>query len=231
MVALCSTHHPLADGGKWTKDQLHHMKSQPYLTGGAVRVQWGWRRDQFLLICGGLYVCKAGTVFQINDEPAVWFTRNSEGAGLNFQFRGAEGEVAIQMIENDWLHIDAKVEVDDVIVPPQGRRLKVHLDSVGLKLEASFYETDNHCLYLELIRRGYTFDSLRKILSKFGKGSVPVCVLTASCKYPIPFDIEEDEVTDELDNRMTKNLGFVAKEGRALYGFTHHIGGNLTHLN
>ena len=57
MIALCTKHHPMADGGKWTKEDLHRMKQQPFLrTNKLTDESFGWHRRKLILAIGGFYV-------------------------------------------------------------------------------------------------------------------------------------------------------------------------------
>lgn len=51
MIALCKHHHPEADNGAWTKEQLREMKNKPFVR-DELSGRFNWLRQDILVMAG-----------------------------------------------------------------------------------------------------------------------------------------------------------------------------------
>jgi hypothetical protein len=133
MIALCATHHGLADA--WDKSTLRKWKSQgPKPV--AVRSKVQWTRDRTVFVGGGVTAIACPTLLRIRKEPIIWLTDDTDGRSLfNFTLRDREGNPAFVMQDNDWI---AHPSWDDIEVPPQGRSLMLRAEQKGITLRLHF---------------------------------------------------------------------------------------------
>ena len=54
MIALCPTHHGLANGGRWIDDQLKEMKQHPFIDSTEISGVYGYLRPDFVCIAGAV---------------------------------------------------------------------------------------------------------------------------------------------------------------------------------
>ena len=66
MVALCNEHHPKADSGTWTKEQLREIKNKPYLKNRQLLSKFDWLR-QDILFMAGMIVANPKVVIEIGN--------------------------------------------------------------------------------------------------------------------------------------------------------------------
>ena len=101
MIALCTTCHPMADRGKWTKEQLRSFKQNPAPL-GLIRSEFGWSERSVVYRFGGNYAidCTAG-VIAIDNRPVQWDERSPEGRLLfSLGFHGEKGQTLLQIRQN-----------------------------------------------------------------------------------------------------------------------------------
>ena len=75
MIALCSQHHRAADGGAYTKQQLHELKTRKCTD---VSGRFEWRRNDLILLLGGSIFINFTTVIRddITDKKIIWVNRD-----------------------------------------------------------------------------------------------------------------------------------------------------------
>ena len=101
MIALCTACHPIADRGKWTRDDLRSFKRNPP-TQALIRGEFGWSERAVVYRFGRNFAvdCRAG-VIAINNRPVLWDERSTEGRLLfSLDFRGEKGQSLLQVREN-----------------------------------------------------------------------------------------------------------------------------------
>jgi hypothetical protein len=136
MVALCRDHHPEADAGAFTVDQLREFKRRGRDSGTPVSAQINWMRDQLVAVVGGTFFYECTTVVMVQGVPAVWFGRDEQGNVLvNLQQITVSGELRMLMIENFW--ITEGTAEHDIECPPSGRLVKASYSN-GDRLRVEF---------------------------------------------------------------------------------------------
>jgi hypothetical protein len=135
MIALCGKHHPLADGGAFTKEQLHAWKvAKREVT--AVSATVHWRRESAVFRLGGGICVGVPIILTLGGKRAIWLTKADDGNELlNFDLHSADGSIAFEMRDNVWT---AHPNWDDIEVPPQGRSLDLRADRLGIRLSLQF---------------------------------------------------------------------------------------------
>jgi len=103
MIALCANHASLADGGRWTKDQLRKLKKEPYVSLDKVSEYYDYLRKDVVCVVGNVaYNIK--NVLEINDERVIGFEKDSEGySRLNLLIRNKCGHPILVMENNSWI--------------------------------------------------------------------------------------------------------------------------------
>jgi hypothetical protein len=124
MIALCPTCHELADGGKWTPQQLRQLKASGKQGPSHVRGHnWGWLRYKLLGALGNNLCYDTPILFYTSRQPIIWFKRDAEGylqANLRRPRTAFSADAVIE--DNDWL---VSRDMADIECPPGGRRLAV----------------------------------------------------------------------------------------------------------
>lgn len=138
MIALCPTHHGLADGERWTKHELRDFKANPFVD---TRVKWPWPSTEKLLVRAGPgLVVGEGSPLWLYGKPILGFHRHHvpdlEGNVLIFDSYIEDRAGAPWMkIEDGWFDLDAG-STNDLIFPPQARTLNVrHVDGTNLNVQ------------------------------------------------------------------------------------------------
>lgn len=107
MIALCTSCHPKADRGTWTKEELGSFKRNPAPL-GLIRETFGWSERSVLYRLGGTYAvdCVAG-VLAVSGQRVLWDERSAEGRLLfSLDFFGQKGKCLLQVRQN-CLSVDA----------------------------------------------------------------------------------------------------------------------------
>jgi hypothetical protein len=137
MIALCGEHHPKADAGAYTKDQLREFKRAG---AGNVRGRFEWMRRDLLGVAGSNFGYRTPVIVQYRDKPIVWFERDEEGyLLLNIHMLTTSGELRARVENNDWLDIG---DPEDLESPPNGRALHVKYRN-GDMLRVEFFSLDS----------------------------------------------------------------------------------------
>jgi hypothetical protein len=122
MIALCKGHHPEADKGAWTKEQLKAMKKDPYVENEVVG-KFNWLR-QDIIIMAGVIVQNPQVILKIDGENVVWMEKDLDGYyRLNMNVRDSEGNLVLRILNNDWVAYNESIV--DIICPPSGKELSV----------------------------------------------------------------------------------------------------------
>jgi hypothetical protein len=140
MIAVCLQHHKEADGGAFTKDQLRHLKREPFLntSGQYLTGRFNWRRDRILLLAGSNWFLDCRALFAVRGRDMVWFSAGDDGAALlNLDLFDSAGQLVLSMRDNDWV---ASTSLEDIHCPPAGKSLEVKLRQDGAWLNVRFSE-------------------------------------------------------------------------------------------
>jgi hypothetical protein len=136
MIALCSIHHPMADGGAFTNDQLRQMKKEG-APEGSVQGRFQWLRNKLLAIVGGSLYYKVDTILVFRGERAIWFNRDDHGyLLLNARMITGSSNPRLRLDDNDWIVWGEPSNFD---CPPSGKRIYAKYDN-GDELTVEFHE-------------------------------------------------------------------------------------------
>lgn len=141
MIALCTKHHPMADGGRWTKEDLRWMKQNPFLRRDKLTDQsFGWHRRELLLAVGGFYV-NPSIFLRMNGQPVIWCERDDENRlQLNIDIRDQDNRPTIKMDNNDWLEISRVSNIKDIEMSPHAHSLAIRAPELGVACDIKFIE-------------------------------------------------------------------------------------------
>jgi hypothetical protein len=138
MVALCRDHHPEADAGAFTNEQLRDFKRIGRDRGSPLGARFNWMREELLAVIGGNFFLQVPIAIQIHDQPVVWFNRNQSNELLvNLMMPSKSGEPRMQMIDNFWITEGASER--EIVCPPSGRLVSAKYPS-GDELTIEFRE-------------------------------------------------------------------------------------------
>ena len=79
MIALCLNHAAKADVGAFTDEQLRTLKKEGRSRAHEIKGRFDWLRQSLLVIVGGNFFYESPIIFQINERPCIWLTRNGDG--------------------------------------------------------------------------------------------------------------------------------------------------------
>ena len=153
MIALCTKCHPMADRGKWTKDELRSFKQNP-APPNLIRSEFGWSERSVVYRLGGNYAidCTAG-VIAINNLPVLWDEMSPHGRLLfSLDFNGEKGQTLLQIRQN-FLSVHAS-DIADFSLNTAATYLKLWLGERKPGIELQF-----HRLTIDDLRNRITKDS------------------------------------------------------------------------
>lgn len=78
MIALCTQHHPLADGENWTKEYLHNCKKNPPRI-ERIQKKFCWSEKSVIYRLGGNYAAHCSYIITINKSPILWHSQSPDG--------------------------------------------------------------------------------------------------------------------------------------------------------
>jgi hypothetical protein len=137
MIALCVEHHPKADAGAFTIEQLRELKSHP---AHAVAGTFDWRRRELLAVVGGNLYFETPVMVQWREAPLIWFERDDQrNLLLSARMLSASSEPRLWLDNNDW-HLEGSAV--DLQSPPNGRLISVQYPN-GDSLRVEFLDLDS----------------------------------------------------------------------------------------
>jgi hypothetical protein len=135
MIALCGLHHPQADGGAYTVDQLREFKANGAARNREVRARFEWMRQDLLAVVGGNFYFGTPVPVRFRNTNVVAFTKDEQGRLLletNMLSTSHDPRMAIQ--ENFWVVRGSPVDLE---CPPHGRLVTADYAN-GDKLHVEF---------------------------------------------------------------------------------------------
>ena len=149
MIALCTSHHPDADGGTWTRSQLRSFKQNPPKV-ESIRKQFLWSDSKVLYRLGGNYAANCPYILTISGVPIIWHTASQDGRILfSLDIRNEENS-QILFIEENFLSTEY-TKIEDLSINTHGNHLKVWLGKgkVGLELRLRHLSLDELAAQLD----------------------------------------------------------------------------------
>lgn len=157
MIALCTHHHKMADGGAYTNDQLRAFKNNKSQA-KKIRGQFDWLRNDLLAVVGGICYYETLKVLKINGHDVVWFNRDDEGyLRLNIKMLSVQLEERALIEDNIWKNIG---NPNDLHSPPQGKELRIDYEN-GDHLFVKFLEINSAEQAYEKYKNEVLLDSER----------------------------------------------------------------------
>jgi hypothetical protein len=137
MIALCTTCHPRADRGAWSKEQLRSFKRNPAPL-GVIRATFGWAERSVVYRLGGTYAAdNAAGVLAVGGQRVLWEERSAEGRLLfSLDFVGERGRPLLRVRQN-CLSVDA-AGIHDLSINAGATHLKVWLGENKPGIELRF---------------------------------------------------------------------------------------------
>lgn len=139
MIALCAQHHKKADGGVYTKEQLHEFKKDR-TNAKLVKGSLDWLRKDLLAVVGGNFYYETPRIITIDGIDLVSLIRDDEGyLRLNINMLSLASDERIIIDDNSWENIGSPM---DLRSPPQGKELEI-IYSNGDHLYLNFIELNS----------------------------------------------------------------------------------------
>ena len=202
MIALCATHHELAEGAHWTPDQLRGMKRNPFIQGGSISEHFGYLRKTVICRIGNL-AYNPRSVLQINGEQVIGFNRDAQGYNrLNVLARGADKSIIMEMKDDFWTVYLR--DLYDLRCPAQGRELEIRSKDQETELTIRFDE-----LSLEELHRQFSSRHWNAFLQSIGNPkTIPVWTVRGKLRWGgQSIEILENEIIDmKYDSRGRGNI-------------------------
>ena len=141
MIALCRDHHPEADGGAFTVDDLRRFKQEGRQQTASIGGRFNWMREQLLVRLGGMFYYQTPIALQIGTNPVVWFNRDpSNRILLNLTMLTTSGEPRLAMRDNFWVTEGANIKA--IKCPPSGKLVTVRYQNDD-RLRVEFREVQS----------------------------------------------------------------------------------------
>jgi hypothetical protein len=119
MIALCRDHHPEADSGAFTKEQLREFKQVGRDRSQLLGTRFNWMREKLLAVVAGNFYYEVPIAVQVEDMPVVWFNRNASGMLLvNLRMLTTSGKPRMVMADNFWMTVGS--DENEITCPPSG---------------------------------------------------------------------------------------------------------------
>jgi hypothetical protein len=194
MIALCWTHHQLAEGGAFTVKALRMLKEAPFLA--AKRVRWRfdvWDRRRLVLFAGGNWHVNTTHVLSVGGQVVVGLSLPvmSDPGGLNLDVRDGKGRPVLSMEDNAWT---LDVIPDDLVCSPHGNTLRVSHEASGIELNMRFHSLDQRGLDL-FLKNSAPLTVRKDLLGSISDGAFewPLAVATLSgvLRWPFPVILSE----------------------------------------
>lgn len=161
MIALCPTHASLADGGRWTNEQLREMKRNPFISSDKISETYGYLRKDVVCRIGGIFGYKTNNMIVINGERVIGFRRDGEGYNrLNVLIRDSNNNPILVMEDNFWT---ANINrLYDLRCSARGKELEIISKDKTTRFKMRFDEYPSE-KFKELILEGYENNMPRSI--------------------------------------------------------------------
>jgi hypothetical protein len=141
MIALCPQHHAQADGGLWSKAQLHAFKQSPFVD-DAIQVQWPWQPETLVMKVGPSLVVGCGSPMRLNGRPVMHFrpveieTLGVRTVQFDSEIRTEEGKPWLR-IKESWFDMRLAGTTELVFTPQTKTFRAEHSDTTFLIMQFS----------------------------------------------------------------------------------------------
>jgi len=182
MIALCTNHAPLADGERWTKEQLREMKQKPFVTKGKIEEYYGYQRRDVVCMIGNI-AFNVRNVLEIDGESVIRFEKDSNGYNtLNILIRDINGSIILQMENNLWTVYTE--HLFDLICPAQGKELTIISKDNRTNFEIRYDDYSRLDFESLLYDNGFTSNNIMDFISGIGAPTtIPVCRIAGNLAW------------------------------------------------
>jgi hypothetical protein len=198
MVGLCRDHHPEADAGAFTVEELREFKRLGRDRSQALGARFSWMREELLALVGGNFYLDTHIAVRVQDFPVVWFNRAQSGRLLvNLQMLSTSGKPRLLMLDNFW--VTEGSDEREIVCPPSGRLVSAKYSN-GDRLKVEFREVAS----IEELDRHYPPPELPARLRRdFEARGMPVPDLSRSSadavqRFGVEFPIATVEITMDI---------------------------------
>ncbi len=140
MIGLCGEHHPKADAGAFTVEQLRGFKQQAMEDAPVVKGSFDWLRHEIMIVSDTIFFVENGVELEIDGSPVLWFNRDAEGyALLNLRIPQTTGSARLRIEDNAWIE---QGDVADLICPPGGKTVEAAYPN-GDYIRVEFLDLDD----------------------------------------------------------------------------------------
>lgn len=124
MIALCPSHHSMADRGTWTKEELRTLKREGEKS--PIKGKLHWNLKNSVLSAGkNLIIAKNQISLRVLGNEIFALKENAKGQlTVNAQLWSSSGELIIRIIDNDILLAPDK-EVNDFVCNVSGNKIRI----------------------------------------------------------------------------------------------------------
>lgn len=149
MIALCTLHHPLADGENWTRSQLRSFKQNPP-TLESIRKKFLWSDSKIIYRLGGSYAANCDYILTISGIPIIWNSFSNDGRILFYLDIRNEENSQILFMEENFLSIEYN-KIEDLTINTHENHFKVWFAEreIGLELRLRHLSLNELAVLLE----------------------------------------------------------------------------------
>lgn len=119
MIGLCGEHHPKADAGAFTVEQLREFKLNGAKNRKDIKGKFDWLRNKTLLVAGSNFYYETLRILEFRGESSIWLRRDENGyLLLNIRMLTTSGEPRLRLEDNGWVEKGTPTHFE---CPPSGK--------------------------------------------------------------------------------------------------------------
>jgi hypothetical protein len=178
MIALCRDHHPEADAGTFTAEQLRELKHSGRDLNRPLGARFNWMRQELVAVIGGNFFVETPIAVRIYQYPIIWFNRDANNQLLiNLKMPSASPGPRIAIEDNFWLTEGA--DEREIVCPPSGRLVEAKYSN-GDYLKIEFREIES----VDAFDQRYPRSSGSHRESLAGAVQLPIAVVEITMRAP-----------------------------------------------
>jgi len=209
IIALCHNCHDKADAGRYTKEQLRHLKKNPYINGDEISARYDYLRKNTVCRVGDFIGYIVNNILTIHGERVIWFERDENGFDqLNLLIRDYLGNIILKMENNDWI-IYTK-DIFDMECPAQGKSLKIISKDKYTNFELRFDDLTEEEFKALLLSIGHDEDQLDCLLMQISEDNperIPLWTLKGKITYiDMDLNIKNDGWYIDIDGAIQNGV-------------------------
>jgi hypothetical protein len=215
MIALCHSHHDLADGGRWTVDQLRGMKQKPFVGLEEISGRYDYRRRDPVSWVGNLGY-HSPTTLAVRGQTVIGFSENEFGfKRLNLFVPDQNGTPLLVMEDDDWIAVTANLY--DLDCPAQGKELRIVSKDRETSVRLRFDDFPVEDFRTKLRSVGYPSATLDSLIDSMGRPPIiPVWSVRGRLRWgSMVLELGDSTVTQFVGGQkiLTSGFGLAVKCG------------------